>query len=719
MAHQRHGGGRVVVALVVLAVVSAGIASITRPDRPAADCPPGTTVVATVDGTTLCTHGVDPGATLVGPAADDGASGEAATPRAIACIGNGTSGARVQAVYARGPNRRDRFTELLPEIRAAAADVEHLVNRSASRTGGERHVRWQTTRRATDPTCSLDVARVAAPRGANRDFGALVQRLADLGLDRHDRKYLIWLDTAATSCRGIATLLDDDRPGQDNFNNTSVGYARVDDSCLAHGGAAETHELIHLLGAVQRSAPHASAEGHCTDEWDLLCYDDDGPGPLRTSLRCPNRARDRRLDCGSDDYFSTAPGAGSYLAAHWNSADSRFLEAGATDGPGPGGDPPVNDAFSAAPVLSGYAGTTPGTLAGSTREEGEPTLAAGVAGTVWYKWRPKVTGPVSVDTRGSTGDTAIGVFTGSDLTALTPVGTNDDATDLAPRSRVTFSAVAGTTYRVAVGGRGPLGPATLRWGPPPSRMADVLRGARNETAVDWSVAFGVMPGWPDRTWRPRDPVTRGRGIAVLWRMLGEPEVGVEPPDPTTTTTAPTPTTVPTPPSSTTVPPTTSTTASGPGASTTSTSSPAPPTTTPPTGPTSLAAETLSFADVGPGAPYRAALEWAVATGVVADGDAFGPREPLTREDLVTWAWAATGRAPATEVAAFTDVNSAAPFRPALAWAAEHDLVGAYADGTFRAAAPVTRSKLALGLFALAQDPGAWGGLAAPPPTVVF
>lgn len=673
---------------MVLAVITAGIASVTRPGTSGPGCTIGVPV-ATVGGVELCTHGQDAGDLGSGTGAPEAAQ---AAPRTIACIGNGTSGARVQAVYARPQGRADRFVRLLPSLRAAAASVEHIVARSAAQTGGERHVRWVTSTRPTATTCELDVVRVTVPAAAASDFGALVHSLDSQGLDRHDRKYLVWIDSATTTCSGIATQLDDDRPGQENYNNTSVGYARVDDSCLPRDGFVETHELFHLLGAVQPSAPHVSPTGHCSDEWDLLCYDDDAGGPFRTTVRCPTTANDRRLDCRHDDYFSTDPTPRSYLDTHWNAADSRYLEDGPAVVPSPGDDVPTNDAFSSAPLLPGYAGSTPGSLANASLEEGEPSHAGGVTGSTWYKWRPQVTARVSVDTRGSTGDTVLDVYTGDSVGALTRLGGNDDALDLAPQSRVTFDAVAGTTYRIALSGRGEPTSTVLRWGPPPHGATDVLPGARFETAVGWAVAFGLLRRAADGTWRPQRAVTRSQAVTTLWRLLGSPTAPTDEPGPATTTT--------------TVAPTSSSTAV---ATTTSSSVASTTTTAPAPGPT-LAGAALPVADVGAQHRARAALEWAVGAGVVPPSNAFRPADPLTRADLVAWAWAAAGRPAATEAAAYPDVAIGAVFRPALDWASEHALVTPYGDGSFRAATTVTRARLATGLFALAQDRAAWASV---------
>jgi hypothetical protein len=159
------------------------------------------------------------------------------------------------------------------------------------------------------------------PLGATATFGATVSAVTNLGFTSGDRKYLMWVD--ATVLCGIAQMYPYSDPGQDNVNNGSYPQmARIDSGCWGLGQSVEAHELVHTLGAVMPDAPHATVNGHCSDESDRLCYVD-GPGAVMQQVCAPEN--EALLDCDGDDYFSTAPAPGSYLATHWNAADSRFL----------------------------------------------------------------------------------------------------------------------------------------------------------------------------------------------------------------------------------------------------------------------------------------------------------------------------------------------------------------------------------------------------------
>jgi hypothetical protein len=237
-----------------------------------------------------------------------------ATPAAVPCIGDGTLGNRVQMIYARGPLVSDRYTSLLASFRQWAAELDQATWLSAAETGGGRHLRF-----VTDQSCQLDVARVLLTPAGEASFDVMRTELQALGHNRTDRKYLVWVDAAAGVC-GLGEVYDDQRPTT-NWNNTGPMYARVDAPCWHY---AELHEVFHTLGAVQPDTPHHSAARHCTDEADVMCYDDDAGGPVTMTTTCPPE-HEALLDCGHDDYFSTNPPAGNYLASHWNTATSSFL----------------------------------------------------------------------------------------------------------------------------------------------------------------------------------------------------------------------------------------------------------------------------------------------------------------------------------------------------------------------------------------------------------
>jgi PKD repeat protein len=88
----------------------------------------------------------------------------------------------------------------------------------------------------------------------------------------------------------------------------------------------------------------------------------------------------------------------------------------------------------------------------ATKEPGEPDIAGNPGGkSVWWQWPSPITGPVSISTIGSSFDTLLGVYTGSAISNLVLVASNDDAEGTL-QSDVTFQAIAGTNYQITVDG---------------------------------------------------------------------------------------------------------------------------------------------------------------------------------------------------------------------------------------------------------------------------
>jgi hypothetical protein len=169
---------------------------------------------------------------------------------------------------------------------------------------------------------------VTVPDGAiSGDIGGTVSALHELGYDSPARKYLAFADT--TSGMGVACgkgeMYGDPSPTGNANDGAYSQIARTDVPCWFRSrshGSSITHELVHMLGGVQPTAPHGAA-AHCDDEADLMCYDDGISTPMREV--CPAEEQDF-LDCNDDDYFHTAPEPGSWLAQNWNVASSSFLE---------------------------------------------------------------------------------------------------------------------------------------------------------------------------------------------------------------------------------------------------------------------------------------------------------------------------------------------------------------------------------------------------------
>ncbi|HVW34079.1 MAG TPA: Calx-beta domain-containing protein [Acidimicrobiia bacterium] len=238
------------------------------------------------------------------------------------CFGDGVSGPRVQAIYARASDHTDQYPTVIPSIRKWAAEADAVFNQSAGESGGIRHVRWQT-----DSTCQPTVDHVILSPTGDDTLANTIAELSSLGYDRPDRKYVVWVD--ANELCGISSYYEDDRMSGDNFNNGNAiappTVSRIDNGCWglgSQGESIEAHELMHALGSVMPTAPHSTVLGHCTDDADRMCYADGSA--VTVSMICAS-GEEALFDCHKDDYFSAAANPGGYLASHWNTARSEFL----------------------------------------------------------------------------------------------------------------------------------------------------------------------------------------------------------------------------------------------------------------------------------------------------------------------------------------------------------------------------------------------------------
>lgn len=121
-------------------------------------------------------------------------------------------------------------------------------------------------------------------------------------------------------------------------------------------------------------------------------------------------------------------------------------------------------------------------------------------------------------------------------------------------------------------------------------------------------------------------------------------------------------------------------------------------------------ETSPFDDVSADAYYNQAVRWAQEKGIT-DGissDLFGPEQPCTRSQIVTFLWRAAGSPePKGTAAGMTDVVPGSYYAKAVAWAVENGITSGTAEGTFSPDATCTRAQ-AVTFLARAQNAKATG-----------
>lgn len=116
--------------------------------------------------------------------------------------------------------------------------------------------------------------------------------------------------------------------------------------------------------------------------------------------------------------------------------------------------PPANDLFANAQVITSTPGTASGYNYCASKESGEPNIVGNPGGrSIWYRWTAPYSGAVEITTVGSDFDTVLGVYTGGSVNTLSQLAANDDIVQaVILQSRVVFTAQAGVVYRIAVDG---------------------------------------------------------------------------------------------------------------------------------------------------------------------------------------------------------------------------------------------------------------------------
>lgn len=112
--------------------------------------------------------------------------------------------------------------------------------------------------------------------------------------------------------------------------------------------------------------------------------------------------------------------------------------------------PPVNDAFTNRLAIAGSFFAVAANNLYATHESGDPTPGRG---SLWWTWTAPSSGLYSLTAVSLAGRFVpyVGVFSGSTLTGLVPVGTNAGTlSDTSYSARVTLDAVAGTSYTIGV-----------------------------------------------------------------------------------------------------------------------------------------------------------------------------------------------------------------------------------------------------------------------------
>ena len=111
-------------------------------------------------------------------------------------------------------------------------------------------------------------------------------------------------------------------------------------------------------------------------------------------------------------------------------------------------------------------------------------------------------------------------------------------------------------------------------------------------------------------------------------------------------------------------------------------------------------ETSPFSDVSTSAYYYEAVKWAQEKGITGGigNGLFGPNQPCTRAQIVTFLWRAAGSPEPKSMSSFSDVSTDSYYAKAVAWAVENGITTGTGDDKFSPDATCTRAQSVTFLF---------------------
>jgi hypothetical protein len=308
----------------------------------------------------------------------------------------------IKVIYTYPSDQPDRFTTYKNVMQAQVKSISNLV---ASTSGQAKSLRFDLGTSCGSTYVDIQSIQLSNTRAyyqahdITTRFDAILNDVhAQVPATSQKRNYLIYADYMGGGgfpAAGQGELWGDDSPGAGNLANggelNAVAYGSgatyFSSNNQATGDIVPLHEITHMLGGVQDSAPHSTRAGHCFDEYDVECYADGGTygQPGNMTYACGSSSN-QVYDCGGDDYFSASPGGGSYLATKWNTYNNLFLCALATCGSGSGGDAtPPDTAITSGPPSSTTA--TNAAFSFSSSEQGS-TFQCQLDGFAWSACLP-------------------------------------------------------------------------------------------------------------------------------------------------------------------------------------------------------------------------------------------------------------------------------------------------------------------------------------------